>query len=120
MIFDLFQSQLFNLIFGIALIVIIGHAILKMTRFSSDENPIDSLIINFVVGLIFLGIVYWLFKNKIIELPSIGISGTDILAFVLITIFVVPLLFLLYGLVVVAFNGVYKALVYLKNLIINK
>lgn len=120
MIFDTFQSQFFNLIFGIALVVIIGYAIMKITRLSSDQNPMDSLVINFVVGLLTLGAMYWIFKNKVIEIPSIGISGTDILGFVLIVIFVVSLLFLLYGLVVVVFTVVYKALAYLKNMIINK
>ena len=120
MIYEFYQSSLFNIIFGIALVVILGHAILKITRFSTDENPIESLLINFVVGFIFLGIVYWLFKSNIIEIPSTGISGTDVIAFVLIAIFVVPLLVILYALVVFLFTFIYEILVSIKNLFIKK
>ncbi len=120
MIFETFQSQFFNVIFGVALIVIIGHAIMKIARVSSDKNPMDNLLINFVVGLVFLGIIYWLFKNKIIEIPSMGISGSDILAIFLFAIIGIPLLVILYGLVIFVFTIVYDLLSYVKKLIFKK
>jgi hypothetical protein len=120
MIFELFQSNFFNLIFGFALIVIIGFAIMKIGRVSSDESPMDSFLINFVVGLVFLGTIYWILKNKIIEIPPIGISGSDILAVILFLFIGIGLLVLVYGLVVVIYTLVYEVLLYLKRLLFRK
>ena len=62
MIFETISSDFVGFIFGLAIVVTVGHAFLRLFGLIKDDNPMDNLIANLIVGtLVIIGIA-WVLK----------------------------------------------------------